>query len=198
MKISYLILFLGCILSSTDYKFYDITFNKEYIVDITQWREGYLPGNFNYYFRLQAIPSDDLQIQLTVLINAVIDFQVDICGFYDCPSDDSALSGYGGSCANSLQGVITDDGYKYKTYSYPFSTTENVNYLTIHMQNKLALHYLSVYVYSKTGKQLSAAGLALGILLLIIFLPCIIVVAVVVFILRRCGCITIGTSSAYI
>ena len=191
MKISYLILFLGCILSTTDYKFYDIYYNKEYTVDVSQWPQGYLPANYNYYFRVSVHRNDEMQIQLKVLINAVINFKVDICGFSGYPSEQNVLTGYGGSCANSLQAAIADDGSYYKTYVYPFTTGENVDYLAIHMQNFLALDYLSVYVYSKTG-------MAIGILLLIIFLPCIIVVAVVVFILRRCGCITIGTSSAYI
>ena len=71
---------------------------------------------------------------------------------------------------------------------YPFTTGANVEYIAIRVNVLRSLDYLSIYVYS-------SKGMALAILLVIIFLPCIVVAAVVIYFLRRFGIIRIGVSS---
>ena len=196
MKISILLLLIGSILSSTDYDekyyhFYDITFNERYYVDVTRYDEGYLPGGHNYYFRLGVYPNDKMEIQCTVQRYAIIAFKVDVCPFTYKPSNNDVYHG-NAYCANGLSGEKTE--YEtYDRYTYPFSTSENVNYLAVHLQNYQSLNYLDVYIYSESG-------MGVSLILLIIFLPCIIIAAVVLVILKYCcGCnITIrggGTKS---
>ena len=73
-------------------------------------------------------------------------------------------------------------------YLYDFKTADNVHYLGIRIENLLPLHYLSVYVYSAKGSNLA-------LILILIFLSCIIIAAIVIFFLKKYGIITIGVSS---
>ena len=183
----YLVLLIGIVLTSTDAdsKFYDIVYNKEYEVDISQFGQ-YLPANFHYYFRLSVEEDDKMQIQLKVFRNAVIKFNVDVCGFQTFPNTYAVWTG-NSACARLNNKVGRQDDY-YDMYLYDFETAIGIHYLGIHMENLLALHYLSVYVYS-------AKGSYIALILILIFLPCIIIAAIVIFCLRRCGIITIGVSS---
>ena len=185
MKISILLLLIGSILSSSDYDeqyyhFYDITFTERYYVDMAKYEYGFLPAGHNYYFRLGVIPNDKMEIQCTVQRYAVTAFKVDVCPFYTKPSNNEVYHG-NNLCANALQGVKSE--YEsYDRYTYPFTTGENVNYLAVHLENLYSLNYLDVYVYSESGWGVS-------LILLVIFLHCIIIAAVVLAVLKYCcGC----------
>ena len=73
-------------------------------------------------------------------------------------------------------------------YTYPFSTSEGVSHVAVHLQNLYSLYYLDVLIYSEKG-------MGLALLILIICLPCIICVALIVFICRKLGCIRVTSSS---
>ena len=152
MKIIYLILFIGTVIRSSgyDYKFYDIPFNKEYILDPSIFIEGYIPALKSYYFRVPVNSNDKIKIEVNVLKDAVINFELDVCGFNSYPSDASILSGYGGSCASNLEGLKIK-GKTYSTYVYSLETSSNVNYLAVHLQNYLDLDYFSIYVHSENN-----------------------------------------------
>ena len=179
MKISYLLLLIGYIFCTSEYShFYDINYNQEYVVDITRYKEGYLPKGHSYFFRMAVSANDKMEIQCTVDRFAYVAFKVDICAYGYFPSEDQVETGYNGVCASNLEGAKSEYN-TYDRYTYPFSTGDNVQYLAIHLQNQESLYYLSVYVYSEKG-------MATSILLLIILLPCIIVVLVVLAILKFC------------
>ena len=152
MKIIYLILFIGTVIRSSGlhYKFYDIPFNKEYILDPAIFIEGYIPALYNYYFRVPVNSNDKIKIEVNVLKDAAINFKLDACGFNGYPSDASILVGYGGLCEINLQGLKIK-GKTYSTYVYSLETSSNVNYLAVHLQNYLALHYFSIYVHSENN-----------------------------------------------
>ena len=183
MKISILLLLIGSILSSYDpeyHHFYDINFNERYYVDISKYSVGFLPEGHSYYFRLAVYPNDKMEVECSVHRNAIIEFDVDVCPFNTKPSYDDIYN-ENSLCARSLNGVKSQNG-DYDRYTYPFSTGENVNYLSIRLENKKSLYYLDVYVYSESG-------MAGGIIALIIILPCLVVVGVVLAVLRFCcGC----------
>ena len=147
-----MILFIGTVIRSSgyDYKFYDIRFNNEYILDPTVFRDRYFPALYSYYFRLAVNSNDKIKIEVNVLKDAVINFKSDVCGFNSYPSDASILSGYGGSCVSNLEGLKIK-GKTYSTYVYSLETSSNVNYLAVHLQNYLALHYFSIYVHSENN-----------------------------------------------
>jgi len=184
MKITYLLFLIGLIASYGPY-FWDISYNTLYEVDMAKFYPyDYMPGGTSYYFRVPVEQDDDMQIQLTVQKNALIDFKVDVCGFYGKPSDSQVISGHD-NCRNELSGKFDGTEYDRDVYKYDFETITGINYLAIHIQTKAALYYLSVYIYS-------AKGTAIALILILIFLPCICIAAIVIFFLRRCGVITIG------
>ena len=187
MKITYLLFIIGCIVSYGPY-FYDITYNKVYEVDMTKFAPyNYMPGGTSYYFRVPVEEDDSMQIQLTVQKGAIIDFKVDVCGFYGRPSDSQVITGHD-NCRNALSGKFDGTEYDRDVYLYDFETITGINYLAIHIQTQASLYYLSVYIYS-------AKGTAIALILILIFLPCIIIAAIVIFCLQRCGVISIGVSS---
>ena len=183
MKISILLLLIGSILSSYDpdyYHFYDINFNERYYVNMNQFTDGFLPAEHSYYFRLPVYSNDKMEIQCTVQRYSVIAFKVDVCPFNHKPSNDEVVNG-NDFCATSLKETKTEY-QNYDRYTYPFTTGDNVNYLSVFLYNYHSLNYLDVYVYSETG-------MTGGIIALIIILPCLIIVGVVVAVLRFCcGC----------
>ena len=187
MKKIYLVLLIGIVLTSTKIhsKFYDIVNNKEYVVNITDFGD-FLPDNFHYFFRLSVEEDDKMQIQIKVFRNAIIDFKVDVCGFATYP-DDFSVFFFNTDCYPLDNKIGRSDDY-YDMYLYDYETADNIHYLGIHMENLHPLHYLSVYVYSNKGSYLA-------LILILIFLPCIIIAAIVIFCLRRYGIITIGASS---
>ena len=101
MKVFYLLLLIGSVLTSTDYdswgyKLYDIYYNTDYTVDINQFPEGYLPANFQYYFRLKVEENNSMEIQLKVIKRAVIHFDIRVCFYQTLPSDQQIYSGHSG------------------------------------------------------------------------------------------------------
>ena len=183
----YLVLLIGIVLALTETraKFYDIVYNQEYVVNITDFGD-YLPENFQYFFRLSIEEVDKIQIQLKVFKNETIKFNVDVCGFETYPKNFSDFF-FNLDCY-PLENKIGRSDDKYDMYLYDFKIRVNIHYLGIRIQNLLALHYLSVYVYS-------AKGSYLALILILIFLPCIIIAAIVIFCLRKYGIINLGVSS---
>ena len=168
------------------YKLYDIYYNTDYTVDTTQFTEGYLPANFKYYFRLQVEEDDKMQIQLKVIKRAVIQFGVRVCAYQIKPSDDEIYSGHN-SCTLLEPKLDHTDGNT-DVYLFDFETQTGVNYLGVLVKNYNSLDYLNVYIYSTKGSYVA-------LILILIFLPCIIIAAIVIFCLRRYGVISFGVSS---
>ena len=191
MKISYLLILIGVsyILAGTDTMTAVLTidYNTRYYVDMYQFYEGYLPAGFVYFFRIDAEEDDEMEVRLKVISNAITYFQVDVCAYSFYPSDDYIINNQN-YCGISLACTERETDGRYTELFYPFTTGLNVEYIAIRVTVLRSLDYLSVYVYS-------SKGMAIAILLLIIFLPCIIVAAVVVYFLKRCGIIRIGVSS---
>ncbi len=191
MKISYLLILIGMsyVFASGDTMaaVRTIDYNTRYYVDMYQFYEGYLPAGFVYFFRIDAEEDDEMEVRLKVISNAIAYFQVDVCAYSLYPSDDYIINNQN-YCGISLACTERETDGRYTELFYPFTTGANVEYIAIRVTVLRSLDYLSVYVYS-------SKGMAIAILLLIIFLPCIIVAAVVVYFLKRCGIIRIGVSS---
>lgn len=191
MKVFNLLLLIGLALTSTDYegwdyKLYDIYYNTDYTVDTNQFSQGFLPANFKYYFRLQVEEDDKMQIQLKVIKRAIIQFGVRVCAYQGRPTDQQIYDGHSG-CAVLEPKLDHSDG-NVDVYLFDFETQIGVTYLGVLVKNYQALDYLNVYIYS-------AKGSYIALILILIFLPCIIIAAIVIFCLRRCGVISVGVSS---
>ena len=180
MKISKLILGLlllfGFIdLSSDDPAFYDIEVLNTYTFVTTY---------DIYYFRLPVSSMDNMYARITAKNNGYnnqYDFKFDICGFNSRPTREQVVIGHSG-CANYNTPQFDVGSYEV-TYTYPFSTIENISYLAFCLTVLRSTRPETLYIYSENG-------MGVAIILLIIFLPCIIVAAVVVVVCRFCcgGC----------
>ena len=150
MKITYLLFLIGLISSYGPY-FYDISYNTLYEVDMAKFYPySYMPGGTSYYFRVPVEEDDAMQIQLTVLKGASINFKVDVCGFYGRPTDAQVISGHH-NCRNALTGKYVGSEYDRDVYKYDFEKITGINYLAIHIQTTDSLYYLSVNIYSAKG-----------------------------------------------
>ena len=60
-----------------------------------------------------------MQIKIKVQKNAIINFKLDVCGFYDSPTDIQMLNGQG-SCLNGLavKDFISEDYYDIYLYDF--------------------------------------------------------------------------------
>lgn len=192
MRIINLFLLIALALSSTDYHqgtnhLYYIQYNTRYTVDIRRYTEGYLPAGHSYYFGLAVERNDQMHVECRVYHNAVISFKVDVCVFNHEPSVTEVLTGGQTTCAGSLD-YTKSESSNYDSYTYPFQTGEYVTHIAVHLQNHHSLDFLDVLIYSEKG-------MGAAIIVLIILAPLLIIAAIVAFICRRCGCITIGVSS---
>ena len=170
---------------------------SEYVYDVSvlSYYKVYTQtySNDGYYFRISVNTQDNMYIQIetdyTEGYHYTNDFKVDICGYDHRPTNQECISGHQ-NCRVGLTPTITFDREYYDEtqysayYKYTFDTLDNVNYLAFCVTClNPARYFKTLYVYS--GK----TALAVWIILLIIFLPCICIVAIVVVVLRLCGCV---------
>jgi hypothetical protein len=190
MRIICLLLFIGLALSSSDYHddlndIYRIKFNTRYTVDKSRWDDGLLPGGHDYYFSLEANPNDQMYVECRVKYDAKINFRVDVCPFSHDPSVEEILTGCKSVCAGKLEYVKTNID-NFGVYTFPFSSGDNVKYITVHLKNFLSLDYLDVLIYSQIQeKKEEKEGMSVTLLVLIILLPALICAAIIIIILRH-------------
>lgn len=139
----------------------------------------------HYFFRVAVSTQDNMYLDLGVrhrnYDHNVNDFKFDICGYNGRPSDEQVKRGHEG-CVNANVPTIRYEGDS-AFYRYTFQTLNNVDYLafclTINTQ-----YNLPYYLYINSANTSWAL-----IICVFIFLPCIIIAAVVLAILKFCcGC----------
>ena len=65
MKIAFLLLLIGNIITdSSNINIFDITFDKEFIVDVSKFPENYIPSTTSSYFRVKVEQSGNVQLKL--------------------------------------------------------------------------------------------------------------------------------------
>ena len=149
MKIIYLAFLIANVITSSGYVFYDIPYNREYVLDIEKFYPyNYIPANMGYYFRANVEQDEKMQIEIKVLKNAIINFKMDVCGYYTFPSDMQALNGHD-LCKIGLQGKKVNSDINYDIYLYDFETIKFAEYLIIHIENYHSLYYLSINLSKK-------------------------------------------------
>lgn len=134
-----------------------------------------------YYFKIPAFSNDDMAIKTKVYYPYYTmpeNFQVYIKGFSENPSDDQIR--YDSSGWYRLIEYDFDRGTTYDSYSYPFETIENVQYLGFYFKCD-SYDFVIFWVYSKTATKLV-------LILLCIFIPLIVIGAIVGVVLKKCGC----------
>ena len=126
----------------------DLAFNTDYEYDTSIFSTGIIPQYYQIFMRV-PINDDTIEIQLTTKKeydkNAA--FKVDVCEFvYSPTSTDIYYGTISRKCTNNLQNTSTES-LKYK---YPFSPSENIQYLSICVTNlNDDLTYINTNIYSE-------------------------------------------------
>lgn len=160
----------------------DLNYNTDYKFDTSIWKDNKIPDGYQIYVRIAVHPDDKMEIRLETQssYNKNTAFKVDVCQYKDKPTESQVYYGTDSKiCKTGLSNESSED----KKYVYPFTTEEGINYLAICIINQIsALNYLYIYIYSETG-------MAIAVLVVIIVIPCLVVIAVVGFLLKKFGCI---------
>ena len=151
MKIFYLLLLIGSTLISTyddswGYKLYDINYNTDYTVDIAQFPEGYIPGHFQFYFRLPIEEDGPMKIQLKVIKRVINQYLIRVCPYQTKPSDQNIFSGH--NDCTLLEPFIDHSDGNTDVYLFNYEKVAGMNYLVILVRNYYALDYLNIYIHS--------------------------------------------------
>ena len=123
----------------------DLPFNTNYEFDTSIFSNGIIPNNYGIFMRL-PINRDTIEIQLeTRKAYAQNAFKVDVCEFDHLPTSSEVYFGTNAKkCFINLQNTSTEN-LKYK---YPFSSEENVNYISICVTNlNDDLTYINTNIY---------------------------------------------------
>lgn len=160
----------------------DLNYNTDYYFDTSIWDSQLVPNGYQVYVRIAVHPEDKMEIRLEtkVYYNKDTDFKVDVCQFKNKPSESQV---YYPTDSQICKNGLSNESSENKKYVYPFTTEKDINYLAISIINQLTdLSYLYIYIYSETG-------MAIAVLVVIIVIPCLIVIGVVGFLLKKFGCI---------
>ena len=137
----------GFLLSGFIYSSTDIIRNIEVMTHYT-----FVTSNKHYYYRVKVSSLDNMYIELearNIGSNSENDFKVDICGFYDYPTDAEVMYGHE-YCANAIVPAIYIKNH-YVYYRYTFSTLEDIRYLALSLTMLSDIYPYTLYIYSESG-----------------------------------------------
>jgi len=164
----------------------DYEFNKHYELQVNQLDQHVIPPGYQIYIRSEIFSNDTVEIRLETKENYKKDaFKTDVYQYKDKPVESQVYYGHGYvKCETN----IPNDSKEDKKYVYPFKTELDVHHLSIVITNQLnpstdgSANYLDIFIYSETG-------MAVALLVVIIVIPSLIVIGVVIFLLKKFGCI---------
>ena len=149
MKIIYLLFLIGRVINSSEHYFYDIIYNKEYEVDLSKFSPNYyIPSFAQLFFRTKVEQDEKMQIEIKIQKGTIINFKLDVCGFYGRPSDIQLLNDHH-LCLAALQGKKEDSDSNYDIYLFDFEAFKFSDYLAIYIQTVYPLYYLSIKISKK-------------------------------------------------
>ena len=153
MKFSLVFLLIVSAISSTNYSFYDIEYNHRYLLDILKFPTNKISTGI-YIFRIAVESLEESIIKIQVKQNDIANFKVNICGFYQLPTDSEIIDG-----ADNIEIDYTSkyihNNYTYYRFNVPtLKKEEKIKCLVVTILNYEALDYLSVYVYSSKNENL--------------------------------------------
>lgn len=164
----------------------DLEFNQHYELPVSQLDQDVIPPGYQIYIRSEIFSNDTVEIRLETKENYKKNaFRTDVCQYKDKPVESQVYYGHGSvKCETDIPNDSKDD----KKYVYPFKTELDVHHLSIIIINQLnpssdgTANYLDIFIYSETG-------MAVALLVVIIVIPSLIVIGVVIFLLKKFGCI---------
>ena len=146
MVFSLMLLLIASATSSTNYYFYDIEYSHRFLLETLKFPTNKIPTG-NYYFRIPVENLEETNIKIQVKQNDIANFKVNVCGFYQRPTDSEILDGTDNIEIENNSKYIASN-FTYYRFKVPvLKKEEKIKYLVVTILNKEALDYLSVYVY---------------------------------------------------
>jgi len=165
-------------------KIKELNYNTDYQIDTNRFSGNsyYIPPNYQIYIRIAVHSEDKMEIRLTTheANDKNKDFKVDVCQYTTKPTEEQVYYGNkAAKCENGLQ----NESDKTKEYVYPFTTIQDINYLSISIINQYGhLSYLNIFIYSETGMKI-------GFIILIVVACILVVGGIIGFVMKKMGCI---------
>ena len=147
MRISLIILLVVSAVRATNFYFYDIEYNHRYLLDTVRFPSNKIAIG-TYYFRIPIENLQETYINVQVKKEDITDFKVNVCGFYQFPTNSTILNGTNNI---ELEKNSVDTYDNLVTYNFKVPTLkkeEKIKYLLLTILNNEVLDYLSVCVYS--------------------------------------------------
>ena len=146
MRFLLIFLLIAYTFCETINKFYNIVYNTEYVVDVTQFTSNYIP-KANLYFIVPVEKVARTNVQIRFDKGDKIDFQVKVSGFYQRPTESEIVKGTD-NIELEQRSVSTEFNFIRYTYRVPtLKKHDKVKYLVFTILNNEALNYLSLYTY---------------------------------------------------
>ena len=146
MALLLMFLLIATTICSTNYYIYDIEYSHRYILDPLKFPSNKIPAG-NFYFRIQIENYEETFIKIQFKQNEIANFKLNVCGFYQRPTDLEIIDG-----ADNIE--IKDSSkniyHNYTNYIFKFPTLkkeEKIKYLVVTVLNNEALDYHAAYVY---------------------------------------------------
>ena len=146
MRLLLIFLLIVYSLCETLNRFYNMLYNTEYIVDVTQFSSEYIP-KANLYFIVPVENLDGTNLQIRLDKTDKIDFKVKVSGFFQIPTESEIVKGTDNI---ELEHRSVSTEYYFIRYTYLVPTLkkqDKIKYLVFTILNNEALHYLSLYTY---------------------------------------------------
>ena len=165
-------------------KIKELNYNTDYQIDTKRFsgNDYFIPPNYQIYIRIAVHSEDKMEIRLTTheANDKDKDFKVDVCQYTTKPTEEQV---YYGNKAAKCENGLKNESDKTKEYVYPFTTIQDINYLSISIINQYGhLSYLNIFIYSETGMKI-------GIIILIVVACILVVGGIIGFVMKKMGCI---------
>ena len=116
------------------------------------FRELHEGESYSCVLRLQVPDLMPGRFNVTLLFYSENDFKIDICGFYDYPSDHEVM--YGHEYCVHAKATTLDRINNLVYYRYTFSALKDINYLSLSLTRlKSDIYPNSLFIYSESGTQ---------------------------------------------
>ena len=126
----------------------NLKMNTEFTVDLSQFPEYEIPSNTNQYFIIPVNGDKKIEIQLKTFHGSTPStyFNVDFCSFSKLPSNDEVIIG-NKNCFKNWPYTSISQYDIYDIYKYHVEANEEVEYLSMQIENLFTCDYLSIYYY---------------------------------------------------
>ena len=131
MRLLLIFLLIVYSLCETLNRFYNMLYNTEYIVDVTQFSSEYIP-KANLYFIVPVENLDGTNLQIRLDKTDKIDFKVKVSGFFQIPTESEIVKGTDNI---ELEHRSVSTEYYFIRYTYLVPTLkkqDKINYLVFY------------------------------------------------------------------